>query len=227
MREFRALPRNVSTCLCMSILSNFIRESFAVWDLILSQPVQPSTHYHFFLFQPRVRWHSTYIHTVLIQTDHNFDLMIDNSVNVLDRFISHAVNCCLHSPESRFQSHVTWSKLKSFSFEHRLLILLHTHLSLIIMLSDNPGQAAHYHIPFKFGAIDWIYRVFRAETDWTLAHTSHKNTEQSTVEASITLDGVTRTDSLLMWSPNEWPSVFREISQCPPIRCSGRLIRKL
>jgi hypothetical protein len=36
-------------------------------------------------------------------------------------------------------------------------------------------------------------------------------TEQSTVEASATLDGVTLTDSLIRWLPNEWPSVCREI----------------
>jgi hypothetical protein len=46
---------------------------------------------------------------------------------------------------------------------------------------------------------------------WTPTHTSHKDTEQSTTEASITLDGVTLTDSLIGWSPNEWPSVCREI----------------
>jgi hypothetical protein len=55
------------------------------------------------------------------------------------------------------------------------------------------------------------YRVFRAQADWTLTHTSHKDTEQSTVEASITLDGVTLTDSLTRWSPNEWLPVYREI----------------
>jgi hypothetical protein len=42
------------------------------------------------------------------------------------------------------------------------------------------------------------YRVFRAQADWTLAHTSHKDTEQNTIQASITLDGVTLTDSLIM-----------------------------
>jgi hypothetical protein len=35
--------------------------------------------------------------------------------------------------------------------------------------------------------------VFRAQADWTLTHTSHKDTEQSTIEASVTLDGVTLT----------------------------------
>jgi hypothetical protein len=39
--------------------------------------------------------------------------------------------------------------------------------------------------------------------------TSHK--EQNTIEASITLDGVTLTDALIRWSPNEWASVCREI----------------
>jgi hypothetical protein len=67
-------------------------------------------------------------------------------------------------------------------------------------------------------------QVFRAQADWTLTHMSHKDTEQSTIEVSITLDGVTLTDSLIRWSPNEWPSVYREIPQYLPIRCSGRLI---
>jgi hypothetical protein len=39
-------------------------------------------------------------------------------------------------------------------------------------------------------------RMFRAQADWTLTHTSQKDTEQSIIEASITLDGVTLTDSL-------------------------------
>jgi hypothetical protein len=39
--------------------------------------------------------------------------------------------------------------------------------------------------------------VFRTQADWTLTHASHEDTEQSTIEASITLDGVTRTDSLI------------------------------
>jgi hypothetical protein len=49
------------------------------------------------------------------------------------------------------------------------------------------------------------------------------NTQHSTIEASITLDGLTRTDSLLRWPPNEWPSVCRK-HHCLPIRCSERLI---
>jgi hypothetical protein len=55
------------------------------------------------------------------------------------------------------------------------------------------------------------YRVFRAQVDWTLTHKSHKATEQSTIEASIRLDGVILTVSLIRWSPNKWPSVCREI----------------
>jgi hypothetical protein len=35
--------------------------------------------------------------------------------------------------------------------------------------------------------------VFRAQADWTLIHTSHKAPSQSTIEAPITLDGVTLT----------------------------------
>jgi hypothetical protein len=57
----------------------------------------------------------------------------------------------------------------------------------------------------------YVYRMFRAQADWTLTHTCHKDIEQSTTEASITLDGVTLTDSLIRWSPNKWPSVCREI----------------
>jgi hypothetical protein len=42
-----------------------------------------------------------------------------------------------------------------------------------------------------------IYRVFSARADWTLAHTSHKDTEESTIEAYVTLDVLTLTDSLI------------------------------
>jgi hypothetical protein len=41
------------------------------------------------------------------------------------------------------------------------------------------------------------YRVFRAQAALTSTDTSHKDTEQSTIETSIKLDGVTRADSLL------------------------------
>jgi hypothetical protein len=41
------------------------------------------------------------------------------------------------------------------------------------------------------------YRMFSAQADWTLTHTSHKDTEQSTRESSITLDAVTLTDPLM------------------------------
>jgi hypothetical protein len=67
------------------------------------------------------------------------------------------------------------------------------------------------------------FRVFSAQADWTLTHTSPKDTEQSTIEASITLDGLTLTDPLIRWSLNKWPSVCREIPVLT-IRCSGRLI---
>jgi hypothetical protein len=42
-----------------------------------------------------------------------------------------------------------------------------------------------------------LNRVFSSQANWTLTHTSHKDTEQSRIEASVTLDGITRTDSLL------------------------------
>jgi hypothetical protein len=53
--------------------------------------------------------------------------------------------------------------------------------------------------------------VFSAQADSTSTHTSHKDTEQGTIEASITLDGVTLTDPVIRWSPNEWPSVCRDV----------------
>jgi hypothetical protein len=49
----------------------------------------------------------------------------------------------------------------------------------------------------------FLYRVFSSQADWTLIHTSHKDTEQSTIEDSIILGGVTLTDPLIRWSPNE------------------------
>jgi hypothetical protein len=39
--------------------------------------------------------------------------------------------------------------------------------------------------------------MFSAQADLSLTHTSHKDTEQSIIEAFITLDVVTLTDSLL------------------------------
>jgi hypothetical protein len=56
---------------------------------------------------------------------------------------------------------------------------------------------AQHYAEFRILALAVIYRVFRAQADWTLTHTSHKDTEQSTIEASITLDGETLTDSLI------------------------------
>jgi hypothetical protein len=53
--------------------------------------------------------------------------------------------------------------------------------------------------------------MFSAQVNWTLTHMSHKDTEQSTIEAPITLDDETVTDSLIRWPPNGWPSVCREI----------------
>jgi hypothetical protein len=55
-------------------------------------------------------------------------------------------------------------------------------------------------------------RVFSAQADRTLTHRSHKNTEHSTIETSITFDGVTLTDSLIRRSPNELPSFCPEIT---------------
>jgi hypothetical protein len=42
-----------------------------------------------------------------------------------------------------------------------------------------------------------FYRMFRAQADSTLTHTSHKEPEKCTIEASVTLDDVTLTHSLI------------------------------
>jgi hypothetical protein len=67
-----------------------------------------------------------------------------------------------------------------------------------------------------------LYRVFRAQADWALTHTSHKDTEQSTIEASITLDGVTLTH----WSGDHRMNDLQFVGRyhCLSIRYSGRLI---
>jgi hypothetical protein len=93
---------------------------------------------------------------------------------------------------------------------------------VISSLSTNVGTVQWTLNPFGIGQ---MYRVFSAQAGWTLTQARHKDTEQNTIEASITLDGLTLTDPLISWSPNEWPSVCREIPQCLPISCSGRLIR--
>jgi hypothetical protein len=43
----------------------------------------------------------------------------------------------------------------------------------------------------------YIYRMFSAQAVWTLTHMSHKDTEQSAIEASVMLDDVTLTDPLI------------------------------
>jgi hypothetical protein len=58
--------------------------------------------------------------------------------------------------------------------------------------------------------------MFSAQADSTPTHTSHKDTEQSTIYASITLDVVTLTDSLFRCSQNELQFAGRY--QCLPIR---------
>jgi hypothetical protein len=51
------------------------------------------------------------------------------------------------------------------------------------------------------------YQVFSAQADRTLIQAK----EQSTIKASIILDGMTLTDPLIRCSPNELISVCREI----------------
>jgi hypothetical protein len=60
-----------------------------------------------------------------------------------------------------------------------------------------------------------------SERSWLDTHTSHKDTEQSTIEASITLGGITLTDS----GDHRMNDLkFAGRYQCLPIRRSGRLI---
>jgi hypothetical protein len=48
-----------------------------------------------------------------------------------------------------------------------------------------------------FFSMQYVYRVFREQADCTLTHTNHKDTKQSTIEDSVTFDGVTLTYSLI------------------------------
>jgi hypothetical protein len=74
-----------------------------------------------------------------------------------------------------------------------------------ILSQMNPSIRSHqnktlYCIkrPSKNVSHTWLQlRSERRLADWTLTHTSHKDTEQSTIEASITLDGVTLTGPLI------------------------------
>jgi hypothetical protein len=64
-------------------------------------------------------------------------------------------------------------------------------------------------------------RVFRAQADWALTHASHRDTEQSTIEACMTLYGVTLTH----WSGDHRMNNLQFMKcYCLPIRCFGRLI---
>jgi hypothetical protein len=65
-------------------------------------------------------------------------------------------------------------------------------LSLCTQIPAAPIQATEY----ESGWFN-IYRMFSAHADWTLTHGSHKDTEQSTTEASVTLNGITLTDPLI------------------------------
>jgi hypothetical protein len=64
--------------------------------------------------------------------------------------------------------------------------------------------------------------VQSAGWSYTLTHTSHKDTEQSTIEASISLDGTT----LIHWSGDDRINElqFAKRYQCLPKWCSGRVI---
>jgi hypothetical protein len=66
------------------------------------------------------------------------------------------------------------------------------------------------------------HQVFSASADWTMSRTIHKDTEQSTIDASVTLDGVTLTHRSGDHRMNDLQFAGRY--QCLPIRCSGRLI---
>jgi hypothetical protein len=65
----------------------------------------------------------------------------------------------------------------------------YTHISEICLKESHTRN----YQQFMRGAL-YLYGVFRAQAEWTLTHTSPKDTEQRTIEASTTLDGVTLTD---------------------------------
>jgi hypothetical protein len=77
-------------------------------------------------------------------------------------------------------------------------------------MGNSIAQKYQLFLQILYNTIE-VLRVFRAQADWTLTHTSHKDTEQSTIKASITLDGLILTDSLIRRSQYEWFSVCREI----------------
>jgi hypothetical protein len=64
--------------------------------------------------------------------------------------------------------------------------------SLVAISTGLSGLSICYSAETKY-VITGVQRA----TDWTLTRTSHEDTEQSTIEASVTLNGVTRTDSLI------------------------------
>jgi hypothetical protein len=51
--------------------------------------------------------------------------------------------------------------------------------------------------PVLYHSVMLYCTAYSAQADWTLTHTSYKDTEHSTILASITLDGVTLTDSMI------------------------------
>jgi hypothetical protein len=63
---------------------------------------------------------------------------------------------------------------------------------LSLIASWSPALKEEHELQEVFGNnVPKKYRVFRAQADLTFTHTSHKDIEQSTTQASITLDGNT------------------------------------
>jgi hypothetical protein len=109
---------------------------------------------------------------------------------------------------------VTKSRLKMFGKSFVLSCDCVTHLP------------PHFTCGTILSLLHWLSSSFTVQSAGCLStdsHTSHNDTEQSTIEASATLDGVTLTDPLIRWSPNECLQ-FDGRYQCLPIRWSGRLI---
>jgi hypothetical protein len=93
-----------------------------------------------------------------------------------------------------------WSK--SVRAERSMLGICEANIFVCLQfsrLAQRPAQyvASGYEVLTTTVMFFLRYRVFSAQADLTLTQTSHKDTEQSTTEASIKL-GITLTDSLIM-----------------------------
>jgi hypothetical protein len=90
-----------------------------------------------------------------------------------------------------------WRSLKIQYLHHRKYTVVIVETSWLMMFMGK-NRCSGCHVCSKRRLIGhWLTRVMKTQN-----------------RAFITIDGVTRTDPLIRWSPNEWPSVCREIPMC-------------